>query len=63
MSVAEMKLAAISQITKLNSESALVEVLELLESKQKDSNVKETILGHARDIMKERSSVLEKLAQ
>jgi hypothetical protein len=64
MSVAEMKLAAINEITKLNSEEALKEILEHL---AKMSFAKENktfnLSQHYDKVVEQYGNVLQKLAQ
>jgi len=56
-----MKLAAINEISKLNDEKSVKEILEYLE-KLNDKAIP-SVSQHALDIINERSSVLKKLAQ
>lgn len=63
MSVAEMKLAAINQISVMEDESAVMEILEHLAKLNNLVKEKSPFMRHAEEIMKERDSVLEKLAQ
>lgn len=64
MSVAEMKLEAINQISKLIDESALKEILEHLSQLRKKEDVKNLSLSkHYQDIKAKYGDVLEKLAQ
>ena len=61
MSVAEMKIEAINQITRLTEESSLKEILEHLSklNKQKELNLSQ----HYNDIKSKYEEALKKLAQ
>jgi hypothetical protein len=61
MSVAEMKIEAINQITRLTEEGSLIEILEHLSklNKQKELNLSQ----HYIDIKAKYEEVLKKLAQ
>jgi len=61
MSVAEMKIEAINQITRLTEEGSLKEILEHLSklNKQKELNLSR----HYEDIKSKYEAVLKKLAQ
>ncbi len=61
MSVAEMKIEAINQITRLTEENSLKEILEHLSklNKQKEVNLSQ----HYNDIKSKYEDVLRKLAQ
>lgn len=63
MSVLEKKALAFEKLAALHDENAIQEVLNYLESISSNDKVKLSVLSHAVEIMKERSSVLEKLAQ
>lgn len=62
MSIAEMKLAAISEITNLNDEKSLQEVLSVLADFSKKENAL-NLSQHYENIKKQYGKVLEKLAQ
>ncbi len=57
------KALAFEKLAALHDENAIQEVLNYLESISSDDKVKLSVLSHAVQIMNERSSVLEKLAQ
>jgi len=61
MSVAEMKLKAISQITKLNEENSLKEILEHLSKLNIQNEI--NLSQHYADIKSKYGDVLKKLAQ
>ncbi len=64
MSIAEMKLAAINEISNLNDEKVLKEVLSVLAGLSKQENTNDLNLSQHYDaIKKQYSKVLEKLAQ
>lgn len=63
MSVAEMKLAAINEITKLNSEAAVREILEHLAKISSDVNQPFDIDAFFKKASEKYSDVLQKLAQ
>jgi hypothetical protein len=64
MSIAEMKLAAINEISKLNDEKAIKEVLVVLSRFAESNTEKELKLFQYYDsIKKQYGKVLEKLAQ
>jgi hypothetical protein len=63
MSALEMKALAFEKLAALQDENAIQEVLNYLENISSNDKVKLSVLSHAIEIMKERSSVLEKLAQ
>jgi len=64
MSVAEMKIAAINEITKLDNEKALKEILEHLAKLSAPANEKAYNLSqHFDEIAGRYGKVLEKLAQ
>jgi hypothetical protein len=63
MSVAEMKLAAINEITKLNSEAAVKEILEHLAKISSDVNQPFDIDAFFKKASEKYSDVLQKLAQ
>lgn len=62
MSVAEMKIEAINKITRIESESVLSEVLELLNAnRNKEATI--NLLKHYDAIKEQYGDVLQKLAQ
>ncbi len=61
MSVAEMKLKAISQITRLNEEKSLKEILEHLSKLNSENEL--NLSQHYEDIKSKYGDVLKKLAQ
>lgn len=64
MSIAEMKLAAINEISNLNDEKALKEILSVLSgftNPEKPDSL--NLSQHYEDIKNQYSKVLEKLAQ
>lgn len=64
MSIAEMKLAAINEISNLNDEKALKEVLSVLASLAKPEKSDSLNLSqHYEDIKNQYGKVLQKLAQ
>lgn len=64
MSVAEMKLAAINEIAKLNDESAIKEILDHLAKLSSNQNeTKYNLSQHFDEVAKRYGKVLEKLAQ
>ena len=64
MSIAEMKLAAINEISNLNDEKVLKEVLSVLAGLAKPEQADNINLSqHYEDIKNQYSKVLEKLAQ
>ena len=63
MSVLEKKALAFEKLAALQDENVIQEVLNYLESISSGDKIKLSVLSHAVEIMKERSAVLEKLAQ
>jgi len=63
MSVLEKKALAFEKLAALHDENVIQEVLNYLESISSGDKIKLSVLSHAVEIMKERSAVLEKLAQ
>jgi hypothetical protein len=63
MSVLEKKALAFEKLAALKSENAIDEVIAYLDLLNNESKIKLPVLQHAISIMRERSSVLEKLAQ
>ncbi len=64
MSVAEMKLAAIDEITKINDENSLKELLAFLSNKSILTEAKQVnLFQHYETIKGKYGDVLEKLAQ
>jgi hypothetical protein len=64
MSIAEMKLAAINEISNLNDEKALKEVLSVLAGLAKPEQIDNMNLSqHYENIKNQYSKVLEKLVQ
>lgn len=63
MSVLEKKALAFEKLAALQNEDVIDEILAHLEKLNSEASVKTTVLEHATAIMKERSSVLEKLAK
>ena len=61
MSVAEMKVKAISQITRLNEENSLKEILEHLSKLNSKSEL--NLSQHYEEIKSKYGNVLKKLAQ
>ena len=61
MSVAEMKVKAISQITRLNEENSLKEILEHLSKLSSKSEL--NLSQHYEEIKSKYGNVLKKLAQ
>ena len=63
MSVAEMKLAAINEISKLNNEAAVKEILEHLAKISKTENSKLNAEGFFDKASEKYDDILQKLAQ
>jgi hypothetical protein len=64
MSIAEMKLAAITEISKLNDESAIKEILDHLAKLSSNQNeTMHNLSQHFDEVAKRYGKVLEKLAQ
>jgi len=63
MSVAEMKLAAINEISKLNNEAAIKEILEHLAKISMEENTKFDTEAFFEKASKKYDDILQKLAQ
>ena len=63
MSILEMKAIAFEKLAALQSEADLQEILAHLARLNNGENEKSPFMQHAEAIIKERNSVLEKLAQ
>lgn len=63
MSVAEMKLSAIRQISNMDSEEQLKEILAHLAKLDSEDPSQSPFTAHALDIVRERSELLKRLAQ
>ncbi|MEQ1675110.1 MAG: hypothetical protein ABL876_00335 [Chitinophagaceae bacterium] len=63
MSILEKKALAFEKLAALQNEEAIDEIIAYIDVMSDESKIKFSVLQQAVSIMKERSSVLEKLAQ